>query len=89
MGNVRLAFRDGCKVFLSETLTIYNNQRSLGLKVYTIQHDISNGGIFVPLNDADILANRITSIEDSASSKQVERLYKMIDFLSISPLYRC
>lgn len=78
MGNVRLAFRDGCKVFLSETSIIYKHQCSLGLKVYTIQHDIFNDEILIPLNDADILSNRIISIEDSASSKQVERLWKLI-----------
>ena len=78
MGNVNMAFRDGCKVFLSETSIIYKHQCGLGLKVYTIQHDILNGEIFKSPSSNELYVNRKIAFEDTITSKQIERLNKLI-----------
>jgi hypothetical protein len=78
MGNVRIAFRDGCKVFLSETSIIYRHQTKLGLKAYTIQHDIENGGLLELPSDDEVLSNKKISLDDMLTSKLVGTLYKMI-----------
>ncbi len=84
MGNVHIALRRGCKVFLSESSMTYRHQTGLGLKVYTIQHDLINGGLLELPSMEEAYKNMRISIEDTLTSKQVERLYKMITLLENS-----
>lgn len=41
MGNIDIAWKQGCKIFLSETSMAYNYYRKLGIKFFTIQHDLT------------------------------------------------
>ena len=50
----------------------------MGLKVYTIQKDINNGEINILPTDDEIYNNRIIAINDTLTSMQVERLWKLI-----------
>ena len=82
MGNVNMAFRDGCKVFLSETSIVYKHQCKLGLRAYSIQHDILNGEILKESDNDEIYSNRKIAIENSLTEKQIGRLYGLVEILN-------
>lgn len=81
IGNIRVAFRSGCKVFLSKSSIIYRHQAALGLKIYTIQDDIENGGLLTLPTDKETRDNRMIAVIDDLSSKQIERLNNMTDII--------
>ncbi|MBM6673600.1 TDP-N-acetylfucosamine:lipid II N-acetylfucosaminyltransferase [Marseilla massiliensis] len=41
MGNITIAWKQGCKIFLSETSMAYDFYKDLGVKFFTIQHDLN------------------------------------------------
>lgn len=86
MGNIRLAFRAGCKVFLSESSILYRHHVDMGLKVYTIQNDILNGEILALPSEDEAYSNRKIAIEDSLTSKQIERLLALLAQISNSEM---
>lgn len=81
MGNIGMSFREGCKVFLSETSIIYKHYQNSGLKMFTIQNDLNQQNLSVLLNDEETYQNRKIAIERMSSSRQVERLYNFMDTL--------
>lgn len=58
MGNINRALRNGCKVFLSETNPVFKFYKSLGIKLYSVQQDLSQEEIDSPLSQEDIATNR-------------------------------
>ena len=86
MGNIRLAFRAGCKVFLSESSILYRHHVDMGLKVYTIQNDILNGEVLALPSEDEAYSNRKIAIEDSLTSKQIERLLALLAQISNSEM---
>lgn len=58
IGNIGLALRNGCKVYLSETNPVYTHFKDLGLKVFSVQRDLVQKEIDSPLSDEDIEKNR-------------------------------
>lgn len=82
LGNIIMAFRDGCKVFLSDGSALYRHFVNMGVKVFTIQNDINPDCLSDLLNDKETYENRKKTIEYSQTSAQKERLYKLIDYLT-------
>lgn len=58
VGNIGLALRNGCKVFLSETNPVYSYYKDLGLKIFSVQRDLTQTVIDSPLSYEDIENNR-------------------------------
>lgn len=58
VGNIGLALRNGCKVFLSETNPVYRFFNDLGLKIFSVQRDLVQKEIDSPLSMEDIEKNR-------------------------------
>ncbi len=58
LGNINMALRNGCKVFLSETNPVYSYYKNLGLKVFSVQRDLVQKEIDSPLSMEDIKNNR-------------------------------
>ncbi len=58
LGNINLALKNGCKVFLSETNPVYNFYKNLGLKIFSVQRDLVQKEIDSPLSNEDIENNR-------------------------------
>lgn len=58
IGNINLALKNGCKVFLSETNPVYIFYKNLGLKIFSVQRDLVQKEIDSPLSNEDIENNR-------------------------------
>lgn len=81
LGNIRMALRDGCKVFMSESSILYKHHTEQGIKIYSIQHDINSEMLSSKANPDETYLNRRIVVEDTLSSKTIDRLYKMIEIL--------
>ena len=77
IGNILLAFENGCKVFMSKTSINYSYFSNLGFHVYTIQDDLSIDNLVTPLDDENIEKNFRLLIK----YKSWESVYKDIDSL--------
>ena len=58
MGNINGTLLRGCKVFLSETNPVYRFYKDLGLKIFSVQRDLTQSEIDSPLSNEDIENNR-------------------------------
>ena len=58
IGNITLALKNGCKVFLSETNPVYSYYKDLGMKLFSVQQDLVQSEIDSPLSNEDIDNNR-------------------------------
>lgn len=58
MGNINKTLKNGCKVFLSETNPTYSFYKDLGIKLFSVQKDLSQKEIDSPLSNEDIENNR-------------------------------
>lgn len=58
MGNINMALLNGCKVFLSETNPVYSFYKGLGIKLYSIQNNLTQEEFASPLLEEDIDKNR-------------------------------
>ena len=58
IGNINMALKKGCKVFLSETNPVYRFYKDLGLKVFSVQRDLIQKEIDSPLSNEEIENNR-------------------------------
>ncbi len=73
IGNICAAFRNGSKVFLSETNDVYKYYKDLGMTVFSLQHDFNQEELNTPLADElvekniqilNVRASRNTYIKD-------------------------
>jgi hypothetical protein len=70
--NIFMQLLYGERVYMSETSEAYTYLKSIGLKIYSLQRDLS---LFnVEMTDEDILNNRSVLSNHYSSSKLVERV---------------
>ena len=60
IGNIEMALRNGCKVFLSNTSVAYKHYKQIGVGIYTVQEDLKENNI-QPLS-YDLRTNNIDKI---------------------------
>ena len=58
MGNINIALKYGCKVFLSETNPVFGFYKDLGIKLFSVQRDLNQAEIDKSLSKEDIERNR-------------------------------
>lgn len=66
IGNICAAFRNGCKVFLSETNRVYKYYKDLGMTVFSLQSDFTQEELNTPLAD-DLVEKNIKILNVRAS----------------------
>jgi hypothetical protein len=82
MGNIYLSLWNGCKVFFSETSVTYKFLKSMGFKIYTIQHDLTDSVINTNISKNDILNNRKLEVKYLSSEvcmKRIHDIYRMLE----------
>lgn len=80
MGNIGIALRTGCKVFVYKSSIIYKHFEKYQIKLYSIEEDLNSEGLESMPSKEDTYINRKRTIERDLSSKQQERLHKLIDY---------
>ncbi|MEO6670923.1 MAG: TDP-N-acetylfucosamine:lipid II N-acetylfucosaminyltransferase [Ferruginibacter sp.] len=79
-GNIIVSLYNGAKVFLSNQSGIYHFLVNLGVKVFSIQDDITVGdSIFVPLAETEVLLNRKLIFDYFNSEKHEKRLLTVLN----------
>ncbi len=81
IGNINMMLRRGCKVFLSETSVIYRHYKSIGVKVFSFQKELTKENLETPLSEEDQRENREILMKDRNEEgirKRLEQLYSLI-----------
>lgn len=81
IGNINMMIRRGCKVFLSETSVIYKHYKSMGVKVFSFQNELTEENLDTPLPEAIQRHNREILMKDrnvEGIKKRLEKLYSLI-----------
>ena len=81
MGNINYLLRQGSKVFLSETSQIYKWYKTNGVKVFSIQNDLTDEAIDVELTEEEKNSNRkiiIKNLTKDSFKKQLDIIYSKI-----------
>lgn len=68
IGNIRIALQNGCKVFMNENNQAYQYLKSIGLHVFSLQHDFSESSISMSLTQKEIedniaIMNKLNSLD--------------------------
>jgi hypothetical protein len=77
--NIFLQLIYGAKVYMPETSLAYHYLKKIGLKVFSLEHDI--GSWDEEISDADVMENRRILSSLYSSSKLLERIKKINDIL--------
>lgn len=83
VGNINIALREGCKVFLSDTSILYRHYSKMGIACNSIQNCFNEKSVF-SLDKNVLQKNRERIIIDTLTSKQILRLYSFINSISNS-----
>lgn len=79
IGNINMALLNGCKVFLSETNPVFSFYKSLGIRLYSVQQDLSQEEIDTPLSQEDIETNRIILFKRYNKEQYIKELNYIYD----------
>ena len=80
MGNINIALRTGCKVFVFKTSIIYKHFEKYQIKMYSIDDDLNSDELMRLPSKEETYINRKRAIERTLTSKQQERLHRLIDY---------
>ena len=80
MGNIGIALRTGCKVFAYKSSIIYKHFEKYQIKLYSIEEELNSNELKSLPSQEETYTNRKRTIERYLSSKQQERLHKLIDY---------
>lgn len=80
MGNISMALRNGCKVFVYKSSIIYKHFEKYQIKMYSIEEDLNSEGLKSLPSEEDTYINRKRAIELASSSEQQKRLHRLIDY---------
>lgn len=64
LGNIVASLWMGAKVFLNENSTVHGYLSGLGVKFFSIEHDMNTAGLFDPLERSVVEANRTALVKD-------------------------
>lgn len=81
MGNINMMLRRGCKIFLSETSIIYKYLKSIGVKVFSFENELTQESLDTPLTKEEKERNRNIIMESctiEAAEKRFTDIYKLI-----------
>ncbi len=81
MGNITIAWKQGCKIFLSETSMAYDFYKKLGVKFFTIQHDLNQQCLDASYTNQEVETTRKILYEKRNPYKALKDLERMIDKL--------
>ena len=82
MGNIRQELWKGCKVFLSSSGLSYSYYKSLGIQVFSVQHELSAEMINNPLSSLEVEKNRskmIATISHTHFIKDIKQMYEILE----------
>ena len=81
LGNIFLAIKRGCKVFLSEKSITYQYFKNVGVVIFSIQHDLNQMELDKPLSERERKRNKdiVLSLNDeNVKIANMLELYKII-----------
>lgn len=81
MGNIRQGVWNGCKVFLSDSGLAYKFHKSLGLKVFSVQEELTSEWLKMQLSSVDIKLNRTKMINSISRTCLLNDIYHMYEIL--------
>lgn len=84
MGNIKIAWEQGCKIFLSETSMAYRFYAGLGVRFPTIQHDLMQEYIDAPYTEQEAITTYEILHKQLNPVKALEDLSILIDELAHS-----
>ena len=84
MGNIKIAWEQGCKIFLSETSMAYRFYANLGVNFPTIQHNLTQECIDTPYTEQEALTTYEKLHKQLNPVKALEDLSILIDELAHS-----
>ncbi|MCQ2209466.1 MAG: TDP-N-acetylfucosamine:lipid II N-acetylfucosaminyltransferase [Paludibacteraceae bacterium] len=79
LGNICLALRNGCKVFLSETSILYKYFKSHGINIFSLQSDFSQDEWNKPLTDEQIFENKQILYKLSCADTYIKNMNYIFD----------
>lgn len=79
MGNIGMALRTGCKVFVYKSSVIYKHFEKYQIKMYSIEEDLNSEGLKSLPSEEETYINRKRAIKRDLSSEQQKRLDRLID----------
>ena len=80
MGNIGIALRTGCKVFVYKSSIIYKHFEKYQIKLYSIEDELNTDGLKCMPSQEETYINRKRAIEKSLTSEQCNRLHRLIDY---------
>lgn len=80
MGNIGIALRTGCKVFVYKSSIIYKHFEKYQIKLYSIEEELISEGLKSLPSKEETYINRKRAIERSLTSEQCKRLHRLIDY---------
>lgn len=79
LGNICLALRNGCKVFLSETSILYKYLKNIGINIFSLQSDFSQDEWNKPLTDEQIFENKQILYKLSCADTYIKNMNYIFD----------
>lgn len=79
MGNINMALLNGCKVFLSETNPVYSFYKGLGIKLYSIQNNLTQEEFESPMLEEDVEKNREILRNRTNKKKYIQHINNIYD----------